>query len=105
MIIEKTISRLINKENSISPIIIVGGGSVRKNIYLTWECKRRGKMDRAECLRSEEVREEEAVLKKGEEEEEEEEKSVLVVVWSLCLSGPHMERDSCHSEYFMRSTQ
>lgn len=36
----------------------------------------------------EERREEEAVLWRGEEEEEEKKKSALVVVWSLCLSGP-----------------
>lgn len=34
---------------------------------------------------------------------EEEEKVLLV--WSLCPSNLHMERDSCHSEYFMRFTQ
>lgn len=45
---------------------------------------------------------EEKVPSKGEEEEE---KKGALVVWSLCPSSPHVERDSCHSEYFMRSTQ
>lgn len=31
--------------------------------------------------------------------------NALVVVWSQCPSRLHIERDSCHSEYFMRCTQ
>lgn len=27
------------------------------------------------------------------------------IVWSVCQSRPHLERNICHSEYFMKSTQ